>query len=237
MLAAALPLANVFWLRSLHNVVFVRGAEVGATDATISCFILLAPYCLVVGAALTLASHILAKEQEAAGVGHVYFLDNAGMVIGGLLFTFTLVWWLDHFQILYVAAMVNLVAAGAVAWRHLGRIPAAAIAAAIIFLAVLAGVGDLDARSTAAEFAPQRVACRANSPYGRLVVTASAGQCNFFENGSLLFSSHDVERVEEMVHYAMAQRPAAPAGAVGLGRRLRDRPRNPQVPRRSRGLR
>ncbi len=236
LLAAVLPIADVFWLRSLRNVVFVRGAEVGATDATISCFIVLAPYCLVVGCALTLASQILAKERDAVGIGRVYFLDNVGMVIGGLLFTFALVWWFDHFQILYVAALANLLAAGAAAWRHLGRTPAVAIAAATVFLVALTGVVDLDARSTAAEFAPQRVALRASSPYGRLVATESAGQCNFFENGALLFSSDDLERVEEMVHYAMAQRPAARRALLVSGG-VSGAARNSQVPRRSGGLR
>ena len=44
------------------------------------------------------------------------------------------------------------------------------------------------------------------------MVTRSAGQYHFIENGVPLFSTHNVERVEETVHYAMAQRPAAPGG-------------------------
>ena len=47
------------------------------------------------------------------------------------------------------------------------------------------------------------------SPYGSLVVTQSAGQLNFIENGVPLFSTHNVEQIEETVHYAMAQRPDA----------------------------
>ena len=70
------------------------------------------------------------------------------------------------------------------------------------------------------------VACRACSPYGRLIVTRSDGQYNFMENGVALFSSHDAERVEERVHFAMAERPGAKrvllvsGGASGTAREI-----------------
>ena len=51
-----LPIVDVFVLRTLRNVVFVRGVEIGVTDSVVCCFVLLAPYCLAVGYGLTLAS-------------------------------------------------------------------------------------------------------------------------------------------------------------------------------------
>ena len=42
-------------LRSLHNVIFLRGVEVGVTETVASCLALLAPYCLVTGYLLTVA--------------------------------------------------------------------------------------------------------------------------------------------------------------------------------------
>ena len=50
---------------------------------------------------------------------------------------------------------------------------------------------------------------RANSPYGKLLVTESDGQFDFIENGIPLTSTRDDQHVEETVHYAMAQRPDA----------------------------
>ncbi len=106
-LLAVLPIGDVFLLRTLRNVIFVRGVEIGVTDTVVSCFVILAPYCLAVGYALPLASWVLAPDRGAAGIGRVYFLDNAGMVVGGLLFTFVLVNWLDHFAILCLSAAVE----------------------------------------------------------------------------------------------------------------------------------
>jgi hypothetical protein len=50
---------------------------------------------------------------------------------------------------------------------------------------------------------------RANSPYGKLVITESDGQLDFIQNGVPLTSTHDDAHVEETAHYAMAQRPEA----------------------------
>ena len=155
-LVAVLPLADVFLLRALRNVVFVRGAEVGVTDTVASCFVLLAPYCLCdrLPAPAGLADPGR-RGRSAAGIGRVYFLDNVGTVVGGLLFSFVLVQWLDHFGILYVPALLNLLLAGAAGRRAR---PAAGVdrgrrvvAAAVAGLAV--GV-DLDAFSTAAPVSP-----------------------------------------------------------------------------------
>jgi spermidine synthase len=68
---------------------------------------------------------------------------------------------------------------------------------------------DVDGFSTALQFPGQRVVFRGQSPYGKLVVTEAAGQLNYIENGGPLFSTHNTEQIEETVHYAMAQRPAA----------------------------
>jgi len=206
---AVLPVADVFVLRALRNVVFVRGAAVGITGTVFSCFVLLAPYCLVAGYLLTLASLILATKKEAASIGQVYFLDNVGDVVGGVLFSFILVWWWDHFQILYLPAFLNLLFACLVALLFKRKRLLATAAAVTAALAATTLLWDLDDVSAAMQYPAGRIVYKGNSPYGNLVVTESAGQYDFIHNGVFLFSTHDVERVEETVHYAMVQRPDA----------------------------
>jgi len=219
-LVALLPIADVFLLRSLRNVVFLRGAEVGVVETVASCFVLLAPYCLLTGYLLALACRILAPaaepsrlapdaSAESASIGKVYFLDNVGDVVGGVLFSFLLIHVLDHFGILYVSALANLLLAALVALRtaRRGLLAMTAIAAsAVLGLMVW---GDLDDWSRQMEYAPLRVVYDGHSPYGSLVVTESQGQYDFIENGIALFSNQDVEQAEETVHFAMAQRPEA----------------------------
>ena len=66
---AVIPLAQVFAVRALRNVVFVRGAEVGVTGTVVSAAVLLLPFCLVAGYTLTLACSILARIANADAFG------------------------------------------------------------------------------------------------------------------------------------------------------------------------
>jgi spermidine synthase len=204
------PIASVFALRTLRNVVFIRGEAIGVTPAVLSCFVLLAPYCLITGYLLILSCRILTSDKTSAGIGRVYFLDSIGEIVGGVLFSFVLIHLLkDHFGILYVPAVLNLLLAGCVAAMLRPRIPAWALVALGAIAIGGAWSGNLDGISTQIQYAPQRVVYRGNSPYGSLVVTESSGQHTFIQNGLPLLSTHNIISAEESVHYAMAQRPKA----------------------------
>jgi spermidine synthase len=208
-LVAVLPLLQVFLLRTLHNVVFVRGAMAGVTETVASAFILSLPYCLVAGYALTLACSLLAREEGGLGIGRVYIADSIGSIGGGVLFSFVLVQLLDHIAILVYPAVLNLLGAGVMGFRtghKLLSTIAGVLAVAVMAAAVLV---DLDGVSTALQYPRQHIVARANSPYGKLLVTESDGQFDFIENGIPLTSTRDDQHVEETVHYAMAQRPDA----------------------------
>jgi len=209
LLVAVLPLADVFLLRTLRNVVFLRGAMVGVTETVAGCLVLLLPYCLVSGYLLTLACSVLASQRSAASIGRVYFLDSLGDILGGLLFTFVLIHVFGHFGILYVPALLNLGFALAVSLAFRARWLLCVSVAVTVGLVTLMAAVDLDAVSTRLQFAGQHVVYRGSSPYGDLVVTETAGQYNFMESGVPLFSTDNIEEVEETVHYAMAQRPEA----------------------------
>lgn len=219
MALAVLPLLQVFFLRALRNVVFVRGADVGVTETLFAAFVLLLPYCVAAGYALTLACALLAGISRAAGpnetesprraAGRVYLADGIGSIGGGLLFSFVFVRFLDHLGILLYPALLNLLVASALAFRA-GRTLVAMVAAGAAPVALAVSILiDLDGVSTRLQYPRQHIVARASSPYGRLVVTESASQFNFIENGVPLTSTRDEAHVEEAVHYAMAQRPEA----------------------------
>ena len=208
-LVAVLPLAQVVVLRAFHNAVFIRGATVGATGTVAGSFVLLLPYCLATGYLLTLACVILAPGEGPAAMGRVYIADSLGSIVGGAVFSFVLIRYFDHFGILCFPALLNLAMAGVVAALFGCRLSLAVVAAMAAGLVALLLWCDGDAVSTALEYPGQKIVFRANSPYGRLLVTHSAGQFTFIENGLPLFSTNNTEQIEETVHYAMAQRPDA----------------------------
>ena len=220
-LLAILPLLQVFFLRALRNVVFIRGAAVGVTETVGASFVLLLPYCLVAGYALTLACSILARDAGPSGIGRAYVADSLGSIVGGILFTFVLIRFLDHIAILVFPALLNLLLAALLAFRVQGSrfevqgskfsrlwFPALALALAVGLIAATL-LSAPDALSTRLQYPGQHIVARANSPYGKLIVTESDGQYDFIENGIPITSTRDDQRVEETVHYAMAQRPEA----------------------------
>jgi spermidine synthase len=148
-------------------------------------------------------------ERAATGVADVYVADSLGSVIGGVLFTFVLLSWFDHSRLLCLPALVNLGLGALVAWNSGLRALSGASVGLGLGLVLLMMLADVDALSTALQFSQQRIIFRGNSPYGRLIVTESGGQVNFIENGVPVISSHNIEQVEETVHYPMAQRPSA----------------------------
>jgi spermidine synthase len=220
-LVAVLPLAQVFLLRALRNVVFIRGAAVGVTETVSAAFVLLLPYCLLAGYALTLACSILGREQGPAGIGRAYVADSIGSIIGGILFSFVLVRSLDHIAILVCPALLNLLLAALLGSQVRGpmsdvgcsmfasRLLSASALILGIGLITLTLLTDLDGLSTRLQYPRQRIVARANSPYGKLIVTESDGQFDFLENGIPITSTRDDQHIEETVHYAMVQRPEA----------------------------
>ena len=208
-LVAVLPLVQVIVLRAFHNSVFTRGADVGITGTVGGSFVLLLPYCIVSGLLLTLACSILAPWEGPAAMGKVYIADSLGSIIGGAVFSFVLIRYFDHFGILCFPALLNLTLAGVAAAMFGNRLLLGIVTAMGAGLIALLLCCDGDAITTALEYPGQKIVSRANSPYGRLLVTETAGQITFIENGLPLFSKNNTEQIEETVHYAMAQRPDA----------------------------
>jgi len=231
-LIAILPLGQVFAVRTLCNVIFIRGADVGLMPAIFACLVLLAPYCLVSGFLLTLACAMLGVVSAAprvwgestqlapteagppeggtpnsAVMGSVYVADSLGSILGGMLFSLVLLPLLDHFALLCVPAFLNLALTTLVAWRFQLKWIGKLVLLLATGLAGLLLAFTPDAVSTALQFPNQTVLFCGHSPYGRLVVTRQNGQLNFIENGVPVVSSHQTEEAEEAVHYAMVQRP------------------------------
>ena len=120
---------------------------------------LLAPYCLVTGYVLTVACQMagLFAQRHAAGIGRVYLLDNLGNVLGGLAFLVVLVHLLNHFGMLYFAAVLNLLSAVLVAAMAGKRLLAAAAATILLALLGVMARFDLNDISRRLEYAGQEV--------------------------------------------------------------------------------
>ncbi len=206
---AIIPLFQVVAVRALRDLVFGRGAAVGASGTVLGSFALLLPFCLVSGALLTLACGLLAGAGDKAGLGRVYLADTAGGIAGGALFSFVLVPWFDHFALLCFPAFLNLLLAGRLAWDRRAWLQLEAAAIVTAGLIVHVALIDADLVTTVLQHRGEALVFRANSPYGRLVVADRDGLLTFYENGVPVAATENIAQVEEAVLYALSQRPGA----------------------------
>jgi len=233
---AVLPFVHLLAVRLFRNVVFQQGRMVGFIQVLGSALVLLAPYCIISGFLLTLACLVLSRGERAEDIGEVYFMDNIGDILGGVLFSFLLVHILRPFHITAFIFIVNMCAAAVIA-RSTGRSDLGRGLAAVAVVVVVAVLAlELELATTRILFSTSKGATdmlgspsrligflrdpgrqesgladlvfAQESPYGKLVVTRESEQLTFWESGTPLFTTGSNASREETVHYAMLQHPA-----------------------------
>ncbi|MBN1829026.1 MAG: fused MFS/spermidine synthase [Deltaproteobacteria bacterium] len=210
-IAALLPILQILSIRLLRNVFFLPGEIPGLLPTTLFLGLIMTPYCLVTGAALAAVCGLTkpGRRQEDS-IGRVYFLDNLGDILGGLLFTFLLVRWFSTLTVLLFPALLliglHILMRRRTTDSRASRYGPGLTAALLVVSSLI--VLPLDDISLRQLYPSQKLLGHAESPYGRIVVTELASQISFFENGAHLFSIPDIYASEEIVHFAMGQREA-----------------------------
>ncbi len=205
LLISVLPFFHIIVIRELRNTIFLSGELIGIVEIFFSSLFILMPYCLVSGFLLTLACHLYSLKKDSSAIGKVYFMDSIGDILGGILFSFVFVYLLNVFQIVFFLFVVNIIASMALAFFIKKKMMVVAIF--LLAFVVLAGFFSFDLNKVSRErqYIGQELVFQRDTPYGNLVVTKTLDQYNFYENGITLFTTEDVIRNEETVHYAMVQ--------------------------------
>lgn len=206
LLIALIPLLEIAAIRLFRDKVFIRGSSIGVIEMVYVCFIVLLPFCLVSGIFLVIACEISAGKFSA---GKIYIADGIGSAIGGLLFSFILIQLMDHFQLLSVIAVINLLWCSILCWTVGFKMPCAISGSLLAALLLVFFRYNVDLCLTQKQYPDQKILFHGNSPYGRVVATEFERQINFYENGVPLSPSHNIQQAEETVHFVMAQRPDA----------------------------
>ncbi len=203
-LIAILPFFYLIAIRSMKNTLFPVGSIVGIQGIFLSSFILLLPYAIISGFMLTLFCSVFSKKKSSASIGKVYFIDNIGDILGGFIFSFIMVYLLNHLQMIFIIMVLNL-CAGLLLSIFIKNRTFCFVICILIVLSFSLIIFDFNRLSTGFQYRNQDLIYQKNSLYGNIVVTESGEQLNFFENGILLFSTDDTISNEETVHYAIAQ--------------------------------
>jgi len=179
------------------------GAFVEFGPTVLVVILVLAPACLLVGFLFGLGTRLTVERGGSAGQGYAW--ESVGGVAGGALFAFLFSRVLDPVQTVLLAGAGTL-ALAAVLWpvspRRLWLAP---LCVSIICIpAALVGGGVLQLLTLGGQWPD--LAFAADSPYGRLIIQARAGQLAFFENGLLAFDTQG-SLPELVVHLPMLAHP------------------------------
>ena len=223
-LPAAVLLVRV--LRGFFPV--LPGGYLSLLDMTISCFLLMGPACLLLGLQFVLLSRVWREKKRAedtSGAEKTYIGEAAGNMLGGILFTFFMVHYLNSLQAVVIAGMLMLLTVllmarqAAVGREHLITVPRLALLGlfvlALFAFPFLEDVDDWAYRLQWSYFAPQHQLLETyQSEHGAISVAQRADQYSFFQSGHLIFSTAGPEtkipgleeqEAVEFAHLAMVQ--------------------------------
>ncbi|MBF0429913.1 MAG: fused MFS/spermidine synthase [Fibrobacteria bacterium] len=203
-LTALIPFGQLLLLRLFRNTIALPGSTLELFTLFPMILLIMFPYCLLSGYLLPIACALFKKQSGQRHIGRIYFVDNLGDILGGLLFSFLLVFIMSSFNALYVPCLLNLTAALIICITSKYKKTFFYIIAIILFVIASTRFG-LDETSISWLFPSQHIIQKEESVYGRLVVTKDAEQLNFFENGVPLASSHNQLIAEKTVHFSLSQ--------------------------------
>jgi spermidine synthase len=219
LLAALLVPLTIFWIRLSKSLFTSAAGQIpDLIPAVMVSFFAVAPLCLVFGIQFVAASKLFAIPKNTvipakAGIHNntAYFYEALGFVLGGLVFSYGLV-FLNEFQTSAVLIFLNV----AVVFIFLFRIfhchsresgnPyffIGAILAACLGLICFLFSGPLNVRSAALRFPNEKLVETKNSVYGNLAVTRTGRQLNFYESGLSVGTNQDEAFNEYLVHFPM----------------------------------
>ncbi len=219
------------------------GAYLSLFDMALSCFLLTAPACLIIGAQFVILSKIWRESDRAedtSGTGKTYVGEAFGNMLGGILFTFILVHYLNAFQTAVLVALLmigtaifmnrQVVPAGL---RRKGFQPPLLIGLIILAAAVYPLFERLDQQAYRLQwqiYSPQHELIDTyQSKHGTIAVLKLEDQYSFFQSGHLIFSTAGPEaelvgmeeqEAAEFAHFALVQH-QNPARVLLIGGGLR----------------
>jgi len=206
---AIIPVITLFLLDWLRNIVLPVGGLPGIGQILIGTCVLLAPFCLLSGWLFSAISNYLSHNLNENAISLTYRLETLGSIAAGILCSMILVFLFEPFQNLAIILLLNSLILFIVSRKEIFRIRKnfKVYLAVAVIIAFASFVSKMDKTSIHFLFPGQEIVSFKDTPFGKLVVTENAGQLNFFENNTLLFTTNNIIANEEIVHYALLQRP------------------------------
>jgi spermidine synthase len=202
LLLAALAAMEILAIRTLRDIIFLHGAEVGFYPTMAAIFGLTAPYGILNGFLVPYSLYVLRNQQTDYPGARIYMQDNVGDIMGGVLFSFVLVLWLTPLQSVFAANLPLLAAAFLLIPAGQRVRPAFLLALAGSVAMLLAGL--LLEKQSLTPF-EGRLIHYEESRYGRITVHQDRELLTIFVDGAPIFSNQNVSQDEETIHFPLSQ--------------------------------
>jgi len=217
--SVSLP-AAIYVTRILKNMLGVAiGEGLGFSTMLYSSFLILLPISISNGALFTLGCRIYPTlfNKDASSIGKVYIYGTVGTIVGGIVWTYVLIPFLNAFQIALSLAALNMIACiillvfsqKANALRKITIYASGLLFIICIFLLFSGKTSDLHYQSIKSQWKPLNMVHYQNSIHGNITVTETQGQFTFFLDGieHITIPIPDRISVEEFVHPPMLSHP------------------------------
>jgi spermidine synthase len=199
---AALAPVQILAVRILGDAFFVYGSSVGFYPTWLFTFVIISPYCLLLGFVLPYSLFILRAASTDYPGSRVYIADNIGDMTGGALFAFALVYLTTPLPAILLAQLPLLAGVYFMFPARRRNQPAVIAGLVLVLLTLIAA-----AAAEKITLAPRtgKLAYYRETHYGRITVYQDRELFTLFEDGVPIFSSQNRNVAEETVHYPLSQ--------------------------------
>ena len=197
------PLIQIIFIRGFREAIFIHGVSPGFHKIFFYIMATTAPYCLLVGFILLYALKVLHDSHSPFTSGELYITDNIGDIIGGVVFSFILVYWLKPFKTIALTSTLLIIVALILLFkikRHYLLLASALITA---FFYIFSLNGHFETSTLSGQYGA--IVKYLESPYGRIVISREGPQHTFWESGTPLYSDANIINSEEKIHYPLCQ--------------------------------
>jgi spermidine synthase len=197
------PLIQILAIRGFREPLITHGSSPGFYAILIYIVITIAPYCVLTGFILPFAQKVLNDNNYDFESGQVYITDNIGDILGGVLFSFVLVYLLKPFSTIAITSAPLFL----VVFLFLRRFRSYFLLLTALVLTSLFYTYALDRSFEKQSLSTQYgdIIHYSESPYGRIVVSKEGPQHTFWESGTPLYSDANIINSEEKIHYPLSQ--------------------------------
>ncbi|MFC1866988.1 hypothetical protein ACFL0H_02480 [Thermodesulfobacteriota bacterium] len=203
LLIALWPLPQIILIRYLREAIFMHGVSPGFYQIFFYIISTIALYCFLVGFILPYALSVLSAGYHDFTSGELYITDSMGDILGGIIFSFILVYWLKPFKTIAVTSSLLILSAFLLLLlsRKFSLLIGSVLLISVFYLCAMNT--HFERSILSGQYGD--IVRYLESPFGRIVITKEGVQHTFWESGLPLYSDANVINSEEKIHYPLSQ--------------------------------